>query len=68
MKELGSTLPWRTGKGVIREGMILKVRCIARIGPGEANLSSKDYLLLRLFTAPGSKQTPFLYSQLLLSK
>jgi hypothetical protein len=56
------------GRGVIGEGMILKVRCIRRIGPGEANLSSEDYPLLRLFLAPLSKQTPFLYSQHVLSK
>jgi len=45
-----------------------KVRCIGRIGPDEANLSSKDYPLSRLFLAPLSKQTPFLYSQHVLSK
>jgi hypothetical protein len=68
MKELGSILSWRMGREVIGEGMILKVRCIRRIGPGEAILSSEDYPLLRLFLAPLSKQTPFLYSQHVLSK
>jgi len=52
MKELGSILSWRMGRGVIGEGMILKVRCIGRIGPGEANLSSEDYPPLRLFLTP----------------
>jgi hypothetical protein len=68
MKELGSTLPWRKGKGVIGEGMFPKVHYIGRIGLDEANLSSEDYPPSRLFLAPGSKQTLFLYSQHVLSK
>ena len=60
MKELGSTLPWRKGKGVIGEGMFPKVRYIGRIGHDEANLSSVDYPPLGFFLAPGPKQTLYL--------
>jgi hypothetical protein len=48
--------------------MFSKDRYIGHIGPDEASLSSEDYPLLRLFPAPESKQTLFLYSQHVLSK